>query len=112
MPRALAKSPLIFAPTATAHGSSSYDSIGELDSPRPSTVTFLRARSSEISGILEFAQHSPHSVPAYAFTWTRATLQQVRQRPQANLPTIGFCDQPSRDTARVELQASIIDQCT
>jgi len=87
-------------------------SITELDVPRPSTIWFLRARSSEISGVLELAQHPPHPVSAHAFLRTRALLQQVGERYQSNLPTIGLCDQPARHRAGVELQARIIDQCT
>jgi hypothetical protein len=40
--------------------------ITERDSPRPSTIQFLRALSSEISGVLQFARHPPHAVPAHA----------------------------------------------
>ena len=54
--------------------------ILKLDSPRPPTISFLRARSSEISGILKFAQYSPHPVAAHSLTRTCALLQQVRQR--------------------------------
>ncbi len=87
-------------------------SITELDSPRPSTITFFGARSSEISGVLEFAQHPPHPIPAHSLPRSRSLLQQVRERNEPNLPAIGFCDQPTRDRASVELQPRIIDQCT
>ncbi len=89
-----------------------YWSITELDVPRPPTIRFLRARSSEISGVLELAQHPPHPVPADSLIRPRALLQRVWERHQSNLPTIGFCDQPTRHRARVELQPNIIDQCT
>jgi hypothetical protein len=49
--------------------------ITELDVPHPATIRFLRARSSEIAGVFELAQHPPHSVPAHSLARSRALLQ-------------------------------------
>jgi len=84
--------------------------ITERDSPRPSTIQFLRALSSEISGVLQFARHPPHAVPAHAFPRPRALLQRVRERNEPNLSVVGFCDQPIRNRTGVDLRPRIIDQ--